>query len=106
MSRQKIEMVRELRADAIKASRNRNFERYDSAPGRAALRLYRLLRSLELDLQDCELLDVTADDDGVQITVRHRALSFTRTVNLDAAEFALLDDAAALAARLERALQS
>ena len=106
MSRHKIEMVRELRADAIRASRNRNFERYDSADGRAAIRLHRLLQSLEQDLQHCELLDIAALDDEVRITIRHRALSFTRTVCLGADEFALLDDASALTARLARALQS
>jgi len=106
MSQQIIEMVRELRADAVGASRNRNFERYEGESGRRALRLHRLLRSLERDLSRCALLAAARHRGGVRITVRHTALSLTRTVHLSEAELGLLDDAPALAGRIRRELDS
>jgi len=86
-----IATVRALRAG--QTSRNRDFRTFAVEPGRTALRVHRLLRSIEADLEAGARLEAAALGGGVRLRVHRDDLALVRTVILSADEYALLADA-------------
>jgi hypothetical protein len=96
-------MVRALRSSSL--PRNRHFELHQTPVARAARRIHRFLRSVEVDLRRATEVRVAGrPDGGVRLELAHAQVRFRRTVELDAQAHALLLEDSAIALRLTRAV--
>jgi hypothetical protein len=82
-------IVRALRSAQL--PRNRHFELHATPTVRAARRVHRFLRSVELDLRRAtEVRVARRPDGGVRLELAQEQVRFRRTIELDAHAHALL----------------
>lgn len=101
-----------LRDDDVQFSRNRNFEAFEDPKVQRAMRLYRLLRSLEADLLalgdkgQVRLEAVERDDEQVVIRLSFDEANGRRVTYLEPPEWQLLLESDAVAKMLRQAMTS
>jgi hypothetical protein len=90
-------LVQRLLDPAQPLSRNRHFATFQSAEGRAAMRVTRRLRSLQRDVEACRaqgnqprVVSPADEKGGILIELKLRELRGTRSTRLAHAEFELL----------------
>jgi hypothetical protein len=82
-------MVRQLRSSQL--SRNRHFELHATPTAKAARRVHRFLRGVELDLRRATEVRIARRPDGsVKLELAHAQVRFRRVIELDAHAHALL----------------
>ncbi len=97
-------LVRDLRAARL--PRNRHFELHATPLFRAARRVHRFLRGVELDLRRATLVQASPrPEGGLRLELELGAVRFRRVVDLDARALALLLEDAAVRSALAGSTQ-